>query len=118
MKVVNEEANNWDDYIQPVAFAYRINIQSSSKFSPFELMYGVKPRLPCDLYHHNSLQCEGSQFPTEEEQMERVMKFTESLQTIREDARSNIKEAQGKQKEKFDIKHSTPTYKVCRNFYC
>ena len=113
VKVVNEEGNNWDDYIQPIAFAYHINVQSSTKFSPFELMYGVKPRLPCDLSPDSLSQCEGSQLPTEEQQMDRVMKFTESLQVIREKAQANIKEAQGKQKDKYDIKHSAPTYKVC-----
>ena len=116
IKVVNEDANSWDDYIQPIAFAYRINIHSSQKFSPFELMYCVKPRLPCDLNRDSSSQCEGNQFPTDEEQMDRVMKFSETLQAIREDARANIKAAQGKQKEKYDIKHSASTYKV--RIYC
>jgi len=50
MKYTNEEADDWDQYVQSVAFAYRVNIQASTKFSPFELLYGVKARLPLDLY--------------------------------------------------------------------
>jgi len=33
-------------YIDPVAFAYRTNIQGSTKTTPFELLYGVQATLP------------------------------------------------------------------------
>ena len=49
MKLVNNEANDWDELLDPVAFAYRINKQASTKYSPFEIMYGVKAQIPIDL---------------------------------------------------------------------
>ena len=44
-KVVNDHADDWDMHIDAVAFAYRVNVQASTKRSPFELLYGVTARL-------------------------------------------------------------------------
>ena len=41
LKLVNEEQNNWDQYIDSVLFAYRTSKQSSSKYTPFRLMSGI-----------------------------------------------------------------------------
>ena len=49
MKVVNEKDDDWDDHLDPVLFGYRVNVQSSTKTTPFELLYGVKARLPIDI---------------------------------------------------------------------
>lgn len=39
VKLVNEQQNNWDEYIDGALFAYRTSVQKSTNFSPFELMY-------------------------------------------------------------------------------
>jgi len=49
MKVVNEKQNDWDEHLKPVAFSYRTGLQNSRRFSPFEMMYGAKSRLPLEL---------------------------------------------------------------------
>src|ERR1043165_1899088 len=49
MKVVDEKADDWDSHLASVVFGYRVNKQGSTKISPFELLYGVRPRLPVDL---------------------------------------------------------------------
>ena len=46
---MNEKADDWDQHLDAVAFAYRVKEQVSAKMSPFELMYGVKVRLPMEL---------------------------------------------------------------------
>lgn len=111
MKVVNEEANDWDNHIQGIAFAYRVNRQESTKFTPFELMYGVKARLPIDLEEQRDI---GLNTPTDDEEAlrQRVADLAQSLSTRREDAKDNIAAAQAKQKERYDIKHAEPTYVV------
>ena len=43
-KVVNEASDDWDEHID--AFSYRINVQATTRKSPFELLYGVTARLP------------------------------------------------------------------------
>src|SRR6218665_3335373 len=80
MKVVNEESTDWDDHIQSIVFAYRVNRQESTKFTPFELMYGVKARLPIDLEGERD-----TNRPTENEEVsrQRVADLAESLSTRR-----------------------------------
>lgn len=46
---VSNNQNDWDEYLPYVAFAYRTTVQSSTKFSPFYLMYGRQPLFPTDL---------------------------------------------------------------------
>lgn len=39
VKLVNEQQNNWDDFLDGVLFAYRTSQHDSTKTTPFELMY-------------------------------------------------------------------------------
>lgn len=109
MKVVNKEANDWDDHIQSIAFAYRVNRQESTKFTPFELMYGVKARLPIDLEEQRET---NGPLDDAEELRQRAVDLAESLSNRREEAKTNIAAAQHKQKERYDIKHSQPVFAV------
>jgi hypothetical protein len=43
---VRTKLNKWEDYIHLVEFAYKNGYQTSSKLSPFEIMYGRKCRTP------------------------------------------------------------------------
>ena len=43
-KFVHEDAKNWDKWLEPLLFAVREVPQASSGFSPFELLYGRRPR--------------------------------------------------------------------------
>ena len=36
--LVNQEQNNWDEYIDGVLFAYRISVQKSTQITPFNIM--------------------------------------------------------------------------------
>src|SRR6266511_1288335 len=45
---LNEERENWDKYISPTLFAYRIKINKSTQLTPFYLTYGRKAKLPFD----------------------------------------------------------------------
>jgi len=49
MKVVNEDCSDWDSHVQAILLSYRVSRQKSTKYTPFELVYGVKARLPVDL---------------------------------------------------------------------
>lgn len=49
MKLVNDEGDNWDDFIPAALFAYHTSMHASTKFTPFEIMFGRKARLPIDL---------------------------------------------------------------------
>jgi hypothetical protein len=41
--------NDWDKLLQYVQFAYNTSVSASTKCTPFEMMYGRKPKLPLDL---------------------------------------------------------------------
>ncbi|CAF1416217.1 unnamed protein product [Rotaria sordida] len=45
-KLQNAQHNNWDEYLQAVVFAYNTGVHKSTKFSPYELLYGRTARLP------------------------------------------------------------------------
>ncbi|CAF3252103.1 unnamed protein product, partial [Rotaria sp. Silwood2] len=45
-KLQNAQHNNWDEYLQAVVFAYNAGVHKSTKFSPYELLYGRTARLP------------------------------------------------------------------------
>ena len=42
MMYVREQPSKWEDYLHLVEFAYNNHYQASSKFSPFEILYGRK----------------------------------------------------------------------------
>ena len=45
-KSCDVKERNWDDYLPYLLFAYRVSAQSSTKESPFFLVYGRDPRIP------------------------------------------------------------------------
>lgn len=46
---VNEQKNNWDDYLPLLQLAYNTAVHSSHKYTPFELQFGRDPKLQLDL---------------------------------------------------------------------
>ena len=49
VKFVNENQNDWDVHIKSILFAYRTSKNDSTKFTPFELMFGRAPVLPIEM---------------------------------------------------------------------
>src|SRR5204862_7162233 len=47
-KLSPDNENMWDKHIQPVLFAYRTTPQSTTKMTPFYLVYGREAKLPID----------------------------------------------------------------------
>ncbi|XP_040270163.1 uncharacterized protein LOC120985982 [Bufo bufo] len=48
-KFVNEKQNNWDKYLEPILFSIRSKPHSTTKVSPFLLMYGREAVFPCEV---------------------------------------------------------------------
>ncbi|CAF0905958.1 unnamed protein product [Brachionus calyciflorus] len=50
---INEIHDNWDEDLNLLSLAYNTAVHSTTKYSPYELMYGRKPKMPLDLiYRH------------------------------------------------------------------
>ncbi|CAF1578232.1 unnamed protein product [Didymodactylos carnosus] len=47
-KLQDSEGNNWDEYLQAVVFAYNSGIHKTTKYSPYELLFGRSAKLPID----------------------------------------------------------------------
>ena len=47
--IVNKNLKNWDECLVYVEFAYNRNVQSTTKQSPFEVVYGFNPTTSLDL---------------------------------------------------------------------
>jgi hypothetical protein len=45
---VNENQDNWDESLPLILFSYRATMQSSTKFSPFYMMFARQPCFPID----------------------------------------------------------------------
>ena len=48
-KLVNDHQNDWDEYLEQVAFSIRVQKQGSTKYSPFFLMFGRHPKTPMEV---------------------------------------------------------------------
>ena len=47
--IIKKNIKTWEDYLPYVEFAYNRTIHSTTKFSPFEIVYGFYPLTPLDL---------------------------------------------------------------------
>ncbi|XP_069104102.1 uncharacterized protein [Argopecten irradians] len=103
VKYANERQNNWDQYLQMVAFATRTCVQKSTKETPFYLVYGRKAILPIQLDLPVSPGSESTEPDDEEYLAEMTSSFVKLLE-VREKAKMSISQAQKEQKEYYDKK--------------
>ena len=101
---INEDQSNWDMLLDPILFSYRVTRQSSTKYSPYFMMFGRHPRLPIDAEF--DLNEESYSEPSErdiEQAMENLVKIHKDITSK---ATVNISEAQKVQKDYYDRKHA------------
>ena len=54
VKCIKDNKASWDEFLDTCTFAYNTAEHESTKFSPFELMFGRKPLLPVDIERSGS----------------------------------------------------------------
>ena len=97
-KAVTTEGKDWDKLIPYLSFAYREVPQSSTGFSPFELVYGCAVRGPLDILRES---WEASRWSSESV-VSHVLMMREKLAQMSELVQENMKKAQQKQKTWYD----------------
>lgn len=99
-KFVSDTGSDWDQWIPYLLFAYREVPQSSTGFSPFELLYGRQVRGPLDILKEEW----ESKSPERQNIASYVLKMRDQLERMSTLARENITEAQKYQKTWYDKK--------------
>ncbi|KAI7950620.1 hypothetical protein MJO29_009294 [Puccinia striiformis f. sp. tritici] len=93
------DPSRWEDVFPAALFLTRVHVSDSSRFSPFELLYGVKPRLPQD--RRRMIAAEPA-LPGHEELKSRINELNKTRAT----ATGNTAVQALKNKEAFDAKTS------------
>ena len=52
-KLVNEKQDDWCEFLEDVAYSIRTQNQSTTKYTPFFLMFGRNPRSPAEVNNLN-----------------------------------------------------------------
>ena len=91
---VQEEPEAWDENLQSAVFSINTATQDSTGTSPFELLFGIAPRLPRENF-----------FPWPEETRDR----RERSMKAREKAASRLVKAQARQKRNYDKRRRKET---------
>ena len=97
-KTVQEEGKDWDKMIPYLLFAYREVPQSSTGFSPFELLYGRDVRGPLDILRET---WEASS-KSDETVVSYVLETQRRLKEMADIAGENMLESQEEQKRWYD----------------
>ena len=97
-KFVHNDSHNWDKWLVPLLFAVREVPQASTGFSPFELLFGRKPRGVLDLIKEN---WEEGPSPSKSE-IQYVMDLRAKLHTLGQLSRENLLEAQERQQRLYN----------------
>ena len=85
-------------------YAYNTSKHESSRFSPFDIMFGRLAVLPIDLQTHH---VDKKTFVIEKNDAD-IEEHLKDRRKILDTAKTNILAAQKRQKEQYDRKHSNP----------
>ena len=102
-KLQDTQANNWDEYLQAVVFAYNTGVHKTTKYSPYELLYGRSPRLPIDTPRTHFI------FHKPNDYFEQLKK---TLRIYHQSARHNIIQQQQNNKTWYDRNRLDPHYRI------
>ena len=97
-KVAIKDGKDWDKMIPYVLFAYREVPQSSTGFSPFELLYGREVRGPLDVIKETWVAKESSK----DDVVSHILAMRDKMEMMTKVVHENLKEAQRKQKAWYD----------------
>ena len=104
-KFAQENRETWDAKLQEVVYAYNTAVQESTKHTPFEAMFGRVGRLPVDFNADPAYNAHVKLQEFQDAESPGSLECAEKRQRTEDAIRGNIKRAQRKQKEHYDLKH-------------
>ena len=102
-KLQDTQDNNWNKYLQAVVFAYNTGVHKSTKYSPYELLYGRLPRLPIDT---RPVQL------TFHQPNDYFAQLQKTLRIYHQSAKHNIIQQQQINKNRYDKNRHDPQYQI------
>lgn len=105
-KFVSDTGADWDQWLPYLMFAYREVPQSSTGFSPFEMLYGRQVRGPLDVLKEA---WEGGNAREQTNILSYVLKMREKLDSMTEVVNANMTKAQQQQKHWYDMSSKNRT---------
>ena len=89
---------DWYQYLGPALFALRTAVQETTKYSPYEVLYGRRPRIPCDLNY-------GLPSSSEQAHPTSYRAMRQRLHQIYENVRRELATAADRMKQRYDASH-------------
>ncbi len=109
-KYVQENRENWDAFLDTCTFAYNTSRHESTLYTPFEVMFGRKARLPIDIdVETPNINVPEHTEATANEYQDSVEVLTTKRREVLDNVKSNIAKAQERQKKQYDKKHAVPS---------
>lgn len=105
---VNDKQTDWDNWLNFAMFSYNTSIHTSTKFSPFELIFGIKPNLPSSITRTPEFKYTYDDY---------VSELTLKLQKSHEIAKQNLIESKEKNKTYYDRNIKNIEFKVNDKVY-
>ena len=103
-KFVSEKNESWEDYLDTSIFAYNTSKHESSKYTPFEVMFGRVAVIPIDINKDGQKQV----LHMQEGDDDQINEFLDEGKSTLEAVKANILIAQERQKACYDRKHANP----------
>ena len=103
---MQHSADDWSQYIDAAIFAINTSIHSTTKYTPFRMMYGREPLFPLEA----EVKAEGDDEPHIHPSDDYVEKVIKKQQQVFEVADERIKTSQIKQKEQYLKRKGLITY--------
>lgn len=102
-KLQQQHHNNWDDYLDAVVFAYNTSQHKTTKYSPFQLLFGRSPKLPID---------SPPQYFSFDRPNDYFIHLQKILHVYHHQAKANIVQQQRYNKTRYDHNRRDPHYNL------
>ncbi|CAF0786226.1 unnamed protein product [Adineta steineri] len=102
-KFQNDDLSDWDEFLGAVTYAYNTGIQSTTKYSPFQLMFGRRPVLPLD--HTSAV----THFDRPNDYWRKLMKW---MNIYKKTAQQQIQLQQQRTKQRFDAHRTDQQFQI------